>query len=188
VIFVSIPADRRDAALDLMADHVLREGLAAATLRPLAAAAGTSDRMLLYYFADKDELLTAILDRIATRLVRELDAAIPIGSPCSFAVLLKQVWTILGSKSHRPYMNIWLDLASGAARGLQPHRNVAGAIADGYLTWVTGRLEPRLDGAPAVSAPLFLAAIEGLYLLNAIGRPAIAQAGMVELLAIVSAA
>ena len=49
--------ERREAAIERMADYVLSEGLGAATLRPLAAAAGTSDRMLLYYFADKDELL-----------------------------------------------------------------------------------------------------------------------------------
>jgi hypothetical protein len=54
-------------------------------------------------------------------------------SPRPFAVLLEQVWAVLGSKRHRRYMSIWLDLASGAARGLQPHRAVASAIADGYL-------------------------------------------------------
>ena len=54
---MNIRNDRREAAIERMADHVLSEGLAAGTLRPLAAAAGTSDRMLLYYFADKDELL-----------------------------------------------------------------------------------------------------------------------------------
>ena len=64
--------ERREAAIERMADHVLAEGLAAATLRPLAAAAGTSDRMLLYYFADKDELLTATLARISASERREV--------------------------------------------------------------------------------------------------------------------
>ena len=170
--------DRREAAIQRMADHVLSEGLAAATLRPLAAAAGTSDRMLLYYFMDKDELLTAVLDRIAARLLGELEAAIRIDPPRSFAVLLDQVWAVLGSRRHRPYMNIWLDLATGAARGLQPHRRVAKAIADGYLGWVADRLVPDADGTPSRSAPLFLAAIQGMYLLNAIGLPDIAGEAM----------
>jgi len=55
--------------------------------------------------------------------------AILMVSPRPFAVLLEQVWAVLGSKRHRRYMNIWLDLASGAARGLQPHRAVASAMA-----------------------------------------------------------
>jgi AcrR family transcriptional regulator len=164
-----------------MADYVLSAGLAGATLRPLAAAAGTSDRMLLYYFADKDELLTAVLDRIAARLLSELEDAISIGPPRPFVMLLEQVWAVLGSESLKPYMNVWLDLASGAARDLQPYRNVSGAIADGYLAWVASRLEPQSDGAPPLSAALFLAAIQGMYLLTAIGRPAIAGAAIIEL-------
>jgi AcrR family transcriptional regulator len=178
---MNIRRNRREAAIERMADHVLSEGLGAATLRPLAAAAGTSDRMLLYYFADKDELLTATLDRIAARMIAQLDTAIPIQPRRPFPVLLEQVWAALASESLQPFMPLWLDLASGAARGLQPHRDIAGAIADGFLAWVTVRLERESDGEPSLSAPLFLTSIEGMYLLKAIGRGAIADAAVNEL-------
>jgi hypothetical protein len=102
-----------------------------------------------------------------------------------FAVLLKQVLAVLGSKRHRRYMNLWLDLASGAARGLQPHHAVASAIADGYLAWVASRLEPQSGGAPPSSPALFLATIQGMYSLTAIGRPAVAKTAMIELSACV---
>jgi len=173
--------DRREAAIERMADHVLSQGLGAATLRPLAAAAGTSDRMLLYYFADKDELLAATLARIATRMVAELDRSIPVEPRKPFAVLLEQVWAALASESLRPFMPLWLDLASGAARGLQPHRDIAGDIADGFLAWVTIRLQPESDGDPASLAPLFLASVEGMYLLKAIGRVALADSAAIAL-------
>src|ERR1700679_4323676 len=136
---MNVRSDRRQAAIDRMADHILLEGLGAATLRPLAAAAGTSDRMLLYYFADKDELLTATLARIATRMVAQLDAAIPAEPRRSFPVLMEQVLVVMASESLRLFMPLWLALAAGAARGLQPHRDVAGEIADGFLAWVTVR-------------------------------------------------
>jgi AcrR family transcriptional regulator len=178
---MTVRDDRREAAIERMADHVLAEGLAAATLRPLAAAAGTSDRMLLYYFADKDELLTATLARIATRMVAQLDGAIPVEPRRPFAVLLEQVWAAMASESLQPFMPLWLDLASGAARGLQPHRDVAGQIADGFLAWVAIRLQPQTDGEPSSSAPLFLASIEGMYLLKAIGRGALADSAVLEL-------
>lgn len=170
--------DRREAALERMADHVLVAGLPGATLRPLAAAVGTSDRMLLYYFADKDELLTAVLGRIAARLLGLLDAAIPPGSPQPFDVLLDQVWAVLCSDALKGYMHVWLDLMAGAARGVQPHRHVAGTIADGYLTWVASRLAPDESGAPTASAALFLAVVEGMYLLDALGRPNLARDAM----------
>ena len=47
-------SDKRAALIDKLADHVLADGLLHASLRPLAKAVGTSDRMLLYYFKDKD--------------------------------------------------------------------------------------------------------------------------------------
>src|SRR3984957_15457340 len=173
---MNVRSDRRQAAIDRMADHILLEGLGAATLRPLAAAAGTSDRMLLYYFADKDELLTATLDRIAARMISELDGAIPVEPRRPFAVLLEQVWAAMASEYLQPFMPLWLDLASGAARGLQPHRDVAGAIADGFLDWGAIRLRA------ASLAPLFLTAIEGMYLLKAIGRDALADSAAAELM------
>ena len=178
---MTIRNDRREAAIERMADHVLSEGLAAATLRPLAAAAGTSDRMLLYYFADKGELLTATLERIAARMMAQLDGAIPAEPRRPFPALLEQVWAAMASESLQPYMPLWLDLASGAARGLQPHREIAGDIADGFLAWVAIRLQPGAGGEPSLLAPLFLASIEGMYLLKAIGRGELADSAAIEL-------
>jgi AcrR family transcriptional regulator len=178
---MNVRSDRRQAAIDRMADYILLKGLGAATLRPFAAAAGTSDRMLLYYFADKDELLTATLNRIATRMIVQLDGSIPVEPRRPFPVLLQQVWAALASESLQPFMPLWLELASGAARGLQPHRDVAGKIADGFLAWVTIRLQPESDGGPASLAPLFLASIEGMYLLMAVGRGTIAESAVSEL-------
>lgn len=172
---MTVRSDRREAAIERMAEHVLAQGLGAATLRPLAAAAGTSDRMLLYYFADKDELLTATLDRVAARMIVALDQVIPATPQQSFGALLNQAWTALDSETLRPFMPLWLDLAAGAARGLQPHREIAGRIADGFLAWVSARLLPEDDGTPSPMAPLFLAVIEGSHLLSAFGRSSIAN-------------
>lgn len=172
---------RREAAIERMADHVLAEGLGAATLRPLAAAAGTSDRMLLYYFVDKDELLAATLDRVAARMIVALDEVIPATPQKSFGALLDQAWIALASERLQPFMPLWLDLAAGAARGLQPHREIAGRIADGFLSWVSIRLLPEDDGKPSPMAPLFLAVIEGSHLLSAFGRSSIANTAIKQI-------
>jgi hypothetical protein len=80
-------------------------------------------------------------------------------------------------------MHVWLDLAAGAARGVQPHLNIAGEIADGFLAWVTSRLEGKSESGQAGSAALFMTSIEGMYLLKAIGCGAIADSAMTELAA-----
>ncbi len=172
---------RRNNAIERMADHVLANGLGAATLRPLAAAAGTSDRMLLYYFTDKNEILSITLHRVAERLLRSLDEAVPAGKPRPFHILLEEVWPVLASDQLKAFMPLWLDLAAGAARGLEPHLHIGGQIADGFLAWVTSRLKVRTRGDHAASAALFLASIEGLYMLEAIGRPGIAVSAAAEL-------
>lgn len=157
-----------------MADHLLSEGMGAATLRPLAAAAGVSDRMLLYYFNDKSEVLTATLDRIATRMIAKLDSAVSARARQPFPVLLEQLWNVLESDDITPFMRLWLELIAGAGRGLHPHSAVAGTIVDGFHAWVAARLEPEHEAGRLSRAPLFLAALEGTYLLRAIGRPAMA--------------
>ena len=68
------PDTRRADIPERLADHVLAHGLSASSLRPLAKAAGTSDRMLLYYFADKAEMITATLGVIAIRIMMPMEA------------------------------------------------------------------------------------------------------------------
>lgn len=163
-------AVRREALIDALADALLAVGLDGATLRPLAAAAGTSDRMLLYYFADKDALLTAVLVRIAERLTLALDAAQPASQPIAAGDLLAAVWRTLESPALAPFMPLWLELAARAARGAEPYRTIAGSIADGFHAWLTVRL-----GGDAAAAARLLATVDGMLLLAAVGRPALAE-------------
>ena len=53
--------DRRQVLAEGATDYVLEHGLLDLSLRPLAAALGTSDRMLLYHFGDKLNLVATIL-------------------------------------------------------------------------------------------------------------------------------
>ena len=64
---------RRQAQLvEQIAEHLLAHGLADCGLRRLAEVAGTSDRMLLYYFQSKDALLAAVLKQISSSLAASL--------------------------------------------------------------------------------------------------------------------
>jgi hypothetical protein len=115
--------------------------------------------------------------------IAQLDEAVPIGRPRPFRILLEEVGVAVASDSIKPFMHLWLDLASGASRGLQPHRYVAGQIADKFLAWVTSRLKVEAHGNHAASAALFLTFIEGMHILEAIGRPSIAESAVTALTA-----
>ena len=180
---MKIRETRRDAAIDRMADHLLAVGLAGTSLRALAAAAGTSDRMLLYYFTDKDALLAATLDRVAARLTAMLDTALLPGMRLDFGSLLTALWTAVGAPALRPYMRLWLELAAGAARGREPDRTLATGIMAGFVAWAEDHLDPGPDGGVVGSAALLLAIVEGGLFLDAVGHRDVAEAAVAAALA-----
>lgn len=178
---MSVRDTRREAALERMADHLLLEGLSGASLRPLAAAAGTSDRMLLYYFKDKDEMLTATLGRVMARLAGLLDET--AAGPKPFAMLLAELWAAFRSPALQPYMRLWIELAASAARNEAPHRTIAGQIADGFHAWAAGRLLVEREADRLPLAALLLATVDGLALLDAVGRGGMADSAAAALAA-----
>ncbi len=65
---------RREEWTEAATDYVLEHGLIGLSLRPLAAELGTSDRMLLYHFGSKDELVAAVLRSSNERSTAYLNA------------------------------------------------------------------------------------------------------------------
>lgn len=57
----------RESLLEAAIAHVEQHGLGELSLRALAAELGTSHRMLSYHFGSRDELVTAIVDRVEQR-------------------------------------------------------------------------------------------------------------------------
>lgn len=151
-----------DAPLSLMADHVLAHGLREATLRPLARAAGTSDRMLIYRHGSKDALIAAILDHLADRLTALLDAA-PLPPAETPEARVAGILALMRSPAARPYVAVWLEVVAGAARGDATCRDTGGRILRHFHRWLADRLPPGTDAAAV------LARIEGTLLIDAVG-------------------
>lgn len=159
--------DRRDALIDRVADTLLAEGLDAATLRALARAAGTSDRMLLYYFPDKAALIAAAADRIAERLMAILDAA--PADPQSPQDLTRTLVALSGDPLIWPYLTLWLDIAARAARGDVFWRGVGQQLGRGFLHWTAARIDMSPGPDRDRTALDVLARVEGGIVLRAIG-------------------
>jgi AcrR family transcriptional regulator len=65
---------RREELLDALVGYVLQHGLAELSLRPMAAAVGTSARLLIFHFGTKEALLEELLGEVEGRLQRSLTA------------------------------------------------------------------------------------------------------------------
>jgi AcrR family transcriptional regulator len=168
---------KRSAIIDRLADHVLAHGLVASSLRPLAKAAGTSDRMLLYYFADKAEIISATLARIAERMTNAL-AVHTAPKPLPLDALIAHLSAIVLRAEFWPYMCVWLELASRAGRDDPDYTQVAAQIGEGFLAWGAMQLDAPDDEARARDAARLLVVIEGMVLVKAIGLSDVVERGM----------
>ncbi len=157
---------QRAAHLAGAVQHVLREGVATLSLRPLAAALGTSDRMLLYYFGTRDDLLAAVLDTVGEQLQAGLTAALPDG-PVPPDRLLPALWASLEDAGAEAHVRLYLEVSGLAARGRQPFADLARRVAEDWLTWVGPRLDVPDDERAAAAAGL-LAALDGVLLVEAV--------------------
>lgn len=158
----------RDTLLDSLASHVLAHGLAASSLRKLAAAAGTSDRMLLYYFPDKGALMAAVFERIGARLLGELMARGGT-EPLPLDPLRRRLVALLGADHLWPYMQLWFEIAARAARGDPFALMIGSRMGEGFLMWGAAQLDCDDETERAAQAAQLLAAVDGAMLLKAVG-------------------
>ena len=170
----------RETLLPMMAAYVLENGLADVSLRPLAKAAGTSDRMLLYHFGSKEELVAALLEYLASMYAATLEAAFPDGAATSRRSLAEAVLRTTAQPDFAPFMRVWWDIVAGCADGNAHYLASAGAMADRLLEWIETHL-PTDDANPVAGARAVLAVIEGAMMLRTIGRGDIGEAGLAAL-------
>jgi AcrR family transcriptional regulator len=109
---------RRDELAEAATDYALEHGLIGLSLRPLARALGTSDRMLLYHFDDKDDLVATILRTTVARSaqsLRELPASRDLGS----AVL--ELWRAVTTGPQERCQRLYVEAAALGLFGREPY-------------------------------------------------------------------
>jgi AcrR family transcriptional regulator len=144
--------DRRAKTLERAAEYVLDHGLEGLSLRPLAAALGTSPRMLLYDFGSKEQLIDEILAEVRRREER-LIAERQIDFRGAPGDALGAVWEWVSAEERAPFMRLFFETYVDALR--RP-----GAAQPLVRDWVDF-LEREVDAA---TATLFIAVIRGLLL------------------------
>ena len=165
--------DRRAALLAAVAGHVLEHGLQATALKQLAAAAGTSDRMLLYYFKDKAELMAAVFEYLAAQFTATMEA-LRLPGPVPEAELRRHLAGLVLSEASQPFLRLWLEIVAASARGEPMARAAASRIGQGYLDWIAQQLDLPAEEARIASVRIFTE-VEGLVLLDGIGLGAAAR-------------
>ncbi|MBK6297243.1 MAG: TetR/AcrR family transcriptional regulator [Sphingomonadales bacterium] len=163
---MSIRDEQRERVVERLSAHLLANGLAQVSLRQLAAAAGVSDRMLLYYFEDKAEVLSASLERLAGQMIVSLARALPDGQVFPLAEFVQRAADVAGRSEMRSFMRLWVEVIAAAARGEMPFAEISNQIIFGFQTWVESRLDLP-DGVDRAGVSLaIIALIDGLALID----------------------
>jgi AcrR family transcriptional regulator len=115
---------RREELLDMVLDHVLDHGLIGLTLRPLAAAVGTSDRMLIYHFGNRDALVSAVVVRATDRAIACV-AAMPPAPTVRAAV--NRLWAAYGEQPLDSCLDVYVQAAATGLLGSEPYLSEARA-------------------------------------------------------------
>jgi len=114
-------ARHRDELLERFVDHLLDRGLAGLSLRPAAAAVGTSARMLVHHFGSKEQLLTQALDAARAREIAAV-AGGRLQPMSSFDELFRASWERLASADYRRFLQLSYEVMATALRDRRRYR------------------------------------------------------------------
>lgn len=123
--------NRQEELLDEVTDHVLEHGLIGLTLRPLAAAIGTSDRMLIYHFGSRDALVSAVVAH-STRRSTAIVAALPAAPSVRAAV--NRLWKAYQAEPLRSLLTLYCQAAASGLIGEEPYLSDA---RESNAVWVS---------------------------------------------------
>jgi AcrR family transcriptional regulator len=151
-------SSRKEELLERAYEYALAHGLTELSLRPLAAAIGSSPRVLLYLFGSKEGLIRALLAR-----ARVSELAFVAGSPAEGAsaggtsvgsggdadleTTVRATWHWLAAEPVRPLLTLWTQAyAQSLAQTAGPWSGFAQQTVQDWLA-VLGAARP--DGQAA---------------------------------------
>ncbi len=147
---------RRRRLLDALVTEFATGGIGDRSLREVAAAVGTSHRMLLHHFGSREDLLVAIVEDVERRQMRLL-SELPTDPAESFAAM----WADLRRPELRESERLFFECYARAAAGEKPFTRMIPGAVEGWLSEVEAVAQGPVD--PAL-ARLGLAIARGLLL------------------------
>jgi AcrR family transcriptional regulator len=154
----------RDEVLAAALAVAFEHGLSRLSFGRVAKRLGISDRIVVYYFPSKDDLVGAVLLAMAGQLQETLGPA--FAAPAHDHVeLLRGAWPVLARPDADPVFALFFEANGLAAAGQEPYRTLVPQLVEVWIAWVSD----RVTGTPAqrrAQAEAAIAVIDGLLLLR----------------------
>jgi len=129
---VAEPVSPRDKLLAAVVQFIQQAGVSDLSLRELAAAIGTSHRMLLYHFGSREGLLVAVVQTVE-EAQRAFLADLISDPHASRTEVMRIMWQRLADPSLWPNERLFFELY---AQALQRRPGTAGMLDDVVDAWV----------------------------------------------------
>ncbi|BBY41658.1 hypothetical protein MMAN_57920 [Mycobacterium mantenii] len=130
--------ERRRQLLDALIAEFATGGIGDRSLREVAAAVGTSHRMLLHHFGSREDLLVAIVEEVERRQMGLL-AELPADPAGSFAAM----WADLRRPELRESERLFFECYARAVQGEKPFARMVPGAVTGWLAEVDAIAEDR---------------------------------------------
>jgi AcrR family transcriptional regulator len=132
-----IPSARKVELLEAAYRYALEHGLAHLSLRPLAAAIGSSPRVLIFLFGNKDGLVRALLAKVRAEELALLDQFGESGDRPSIglAAVVERLWGWLAAAQHRQLLTLWAETYTSSL--VEPDGVWSGFAAATVHDWLT---------------------------------------------------
>ena len=162
-------ADILEGALAVAFD----DGLSQLTFGRVGKRLGISDRIVVYYFPTKDDLISEVLSAMGAELQTTLAPA--FSTPAADHIeLLRTAWPLLARPQADPVFALFFEAGGLAATGREPFRTLVPQLIEGWIEWaatfVRGRPARRRAEAEAA-----IAALDGLLLLRQLAGSEVAE-------------
>jgi AcrR family transcriptional regulator len=155
----------RERLLAAAMDHVAANGVGNISLRGLAAALGTSHRMLIYHFGSRDGLLIEVIRAVEDQQRAAL-AQLLLDTEASDADTMRQMWQRLADPALWPNERLFFEVYVQALQGSPHALPLLDGIVDQWVEPLTriAVAEGRPEAQARAEARLGLAVTRGLLL------------------------
>lgn len=155
-------APRKQELVDATIGYLLEHGLADLSLRPLAAAAGTSARLLIYHFGSKEGLLAEVLETLQGRLRDSVTQLLAARREGRSEPPIRTFWKWAISKRNFPSLRLLYELQILAAQSPRTYGRYFQRNSRDWVELVKTAL-PASERTAAM-ATLLVAVCDGLFL------------------------
>ena len=154
-----------DEILDEAVEVAVANGLAELTFAKVAAGLGISDRMVVYYFPTKLDLVAGVATRLGAELQQLLAKAFgdERRSPDD---LLALAWPVLASRRGDRVFALFFEMIGYASAGQEPYPQMVRSLMEAWRDWLAERVVGERTDVRRRRALSVMARIDGLLMIR----------------------